>query len=112
MGKFSDYFKDWLELTDVSYFKYITVNVAGEATYEASANLPGYLDETVRRIINYSNQEVITDAQFYIKGDHALASGITSQDKFVLPDDKVGFPQKIRRYRDETGVIDYLIVYL
>jgi len=112
MGKTSQYFKDWLESNNVSYFKYSTINVAGEETYDASSNLPCYLDETNRRILNYENEEIISDAQVFVKGDQSEASGITNRDKIVLPDGEDRYPQKIRKYYDETGALDYLIVYL
>ena len=112
MGKTAQWFSDWLTSNNVSYFKYVSRNVAGEETFDASSNLPCYLDETNIQILNYANEEVVSDAHIFIDGAGALASGITQNDKFVLPGGRVGYPQKIRKYYDETGAMDYLIVYL
>ena len=112
MGKTAKWFTDWLASNDVSYFKYTSRNVAGEETFDASSNLPCYLDETIIQLINYSNEEVVSDAHLFINGSHALVAGITVNDKFVLPDGENRYVQKIRKYHDETGAMDYLIVYL
>ena len=112
MGKTAQWFSDWLESNNVSYFKYLSRNVAGEETFDASSNLTCYYDETLVPLTNYRNEEVVSDGQIYVDGANILASGITENDKFVMPDGEDRYPQKIRKYYDETGALDYLIVYL
>ena len=112
MGKTADYFSDWLASNSVAYFKYVSRDVAGEETFLASSSLSCYIDETIVRMYNYRNEEVVSDAHLYIDGSNSLASDITENDKFVLPDGEDRYVQKIRKYYDETGAMDYLIVYL
>jgi hypothetical protein len=112
MGKTAQWFSDWLVSNSVSYFKYLSRDVAGVESYDASTNLTCYLDETIVQLTNYRNEEVVSDAQIFIDGANSLASGITENDKFVLPDGEDRYPQKIRKYYDETGAMDYLIVYV
>ena len=111
MGKTAEHFSDWLAVCSVSYFKWLSQSVAGDDTFDASSNLSCYIDETLRPITNFMNEEIVSDAQLFINGSNALVSGITSKDKFVL-DEEDRYPQKIRKYRDEMGTIDYVVVFL
>jgi len=111
MGKTAEYFDDWLQSNDIPYSKWVSRNVAGEDTFDASSNLSCYKYEVIRQIINFRNEEVVSDTQLFVNGDNSLASGISSNDKFVI-NDKNRFPQMISKYYDEDGIMDYLIVYL
>jgi len=111
MGKTSEFFSDWLESNNVSYYKWLSRAVNGEDTFDASANLPCYKYEVIRQVINFRNEEVVSDTQLFVDGDNAFASGISSNDKFVL-NDRARFPQMISKYYDENGVMDYLLIYL
>jgi len=111
MGKTAEYFDDWLESNNVSYYKWLSRAVNGEDTFDASANLSCYKYEVIRQIVNFRNEEVVSDTQLFVNGDNALASGISSNDKFVI-DSRNRFPQMISKYYDEEGTMDYILIYL
>lgn len=111
MGKTAEYFSDWLESNSVPYYKWASHGVGGDDTFDASSNLLCYRYDVIRQIMNFQNEEIISDTQLFIDGDNEFASGITNKDKFIV-DDKSRFPQMINKYYDEDGVMDYILIYL
>lgn len=110
MGKTMQYFLGWLNNT-VIYEKFLIRDGAGEETYEASSNLSCYLEGRTTLVIGPSGEEVISTEKIYIDGADTKASGITEDDRFTVRS-KVRPVQSIARYYDETGTLDYLVVYL
>ena len=110
MGKTMKHFLDWLNVT-VVYEKFLARDGAGEETYEASSNLSCYLEGRTALVISPSGEEVTSTERLYIDGADTKASGITEDDRFTVRG-KARPVQSIARYYDETGTLDYLVVYL
>ncbi len=111
MGLTSKHFKDWLNSFNVDYYEWKSRNVAGEDTFEPKAVLSCYVDETIHRITDFRNEEVISNAQLYIDGDNELIPSIKPEDKFVLNEIDC-FPKNFHKFRDEEGNLDVMVVYL
>lgn len=104
------YFSDWLQCT-VIYEKFLIRDGAGEESYEASSNLSCYIEGRTTIVRNKKGEEVVSDERLYIDGEEKVASGITEDDRFTLRGRERPV-QSIARLNDETGTLDYLVVYL
>lgn len=110
MGRFIDEFNDWLNQSIV-HKPYVSRNITDEKTYGASSNIECYIEGGQRQIINFENNEVISTERLYFDGSDSTVSSITIDD-FISLDSRERPIQRITKYYNENGDLDFLVVYL
>jgi len=104
------HFTGWLRCVAV-YEKFLTRDGAGEESYETSSDLPCYVEGKTAMVRSAVGEEVVSTERLYIDGEEEVAPGITEDDRFTVRG-RARPVQFIARYNDETGTLDYLVVYL
>jgi len=104
------HFTGWLQCTAI-YEKFLIRDGAGEESYGASSSFPCYIEGKTSIVRSAAGEEVVSTERLYIDGEETIAAGITEDDRFTVGG-RARPVQFIAKYYDETGTLDYLVVYL
>lgn len=110
MGETMKHITGWLQYTAV-YYKWVSRDGVGKDTYETPSDVLCYKAGNTELVRNVNNEEVVSMEQLYIDGDHDVAAGITEDDMFHV-NDRDRPVRALGPFYDETGALDYLVVYL
>ncbi len=110
MGKTMKHFTGWLQL-DVDYYKWLSRDGVSQDAYGASSSVNCYIVGSTQIVRNARQEEITSLQQLYIDGEDSIAAGITEDDKFYVSG-KDRPVQALGPFYDESGTLDYLVVYL